>query len=91
LRRARYSANLSKERWDKAMREHDDILVALEARDGRRLRSLLEMHLRGKCDVLIAALLARGLVSAFDTGQAALSMKTNARSVRKPPVPANLG
>ena len=33
VRRARYMANLSKERWDAAVREHDEILAALSARD----------------------------------------------------------
>jgi DNA-binding GntR family transcriptional regulator len=90
LRRARYSANLSKERWDKAMREHEDILQALEARDGRRLRSILEIHLRGKCDVLIAALLARGLVSTFAGGPASASVKARMRPTDKSPLRGKL-
>lgn len=48
VRRARYMANLSKERWDEAVREHEQILKALEARDATRLKSLLEDHLAHK-------------------------------------------
>lgn len=48
VRRARYMANLSKERWDAAVREHDEILAALGARDRRRIRALLSDHLSRK-------------------------------------------
>ena len=47
-RRARYMANLSKERWDAAVREHEAILTALEARDVRTLKRLLRDHLANK-------------------------------------------
>jgi DNA-binding GntR family transcriptional regulator len=43
--RARYMANLSRERWDEAVREHEQILAALTARDVARLRRLLKDHL----------------------------------------------
>jgi DNA-binding GntR family transcriptional regulator len=46
--RARYMANLSRERWDEAVREHEQILAALEARDVTRLKSLLRDHLAHK-------------------------------------------
>lgn len=65
LRRARYFANVSQARWDRAMLEHDQIIEALEARNGKRLRALLEEHIRNKCDVVIAALLSSGEVSAI--------------------------
>ena len=42
--RARYMANLSRERWDEAVREHEKILAALSSRDAVRLRRLLEEH-----------------------------------------------
>lgn len=66
LRRARYFANVSQPRWDRAMQEHDQIIEALEARNGKRLRTLLEDHMRNKCDVVIAALLSSGELSAID-------------------------
>jgi DNA-binding GntR family transcriptional regulator len=67
LRRARYFANDSPSRWDRAMEEHDQIIEALETRNGKRLRSLMEEHLRNKCNVVIAALLSSGAVSAIGT------------------------
>jgi DNA-binding GntR family transcriptional regulator len=48
VRRARYMANLSKERWDAAVREHEEILRALAARDVTRLKRLLRDHLANK-------------------------------------------
>jgi DNA-binding GntR family transcriptional regulator len=49
---ARYSANLSPERWASAVAEHEDILAALKARDGSRLAALLKSHLAGKLDTV---------------------------------------
>jgi len=54
--RARYMANLSKERWDEAVREHEKILAALTARDVNRLKRLLEDHLAHKLASVPAAL-----------------------------------
>lgn len=56
VRRARYMANLSKERWDAAVREHDAILAALAARDVPRLRALLSDHLMHKLTSVLAEL-----------------------------------
>jgi hypothetical protein len=47
------------------MQEHDQIMDALESRNSKRLRLLLEEHIRNKCDVIIAALLSSGAVSAM--------------------------
>jgi DNA-binding GntR family transcriptional regulator len=52
LRRARFTVNLSKARWARAMKEHDEILAALTERDGPRLRGLLAAHLRNKREAL---------------------------------------
>lgn len=49
---ARYVANLSPERWAKAVSEHEEILSALEARDGGRLAGLLKSHLAGKLETV---------------------------------------
>jgi len=58
IRRARYMANLSRPRWDQAVAEHEKILEALRARDGKRLSRLLKEHLLHKADVVKAFLLA---------------------------------
>jgi DNA-binding GntR family transcriptional regulator len=46
--RARYIANMSPERWAQAVAEHEEILAALEARDGARLSQVLKAHLANK-------------------------------------------
>ena len=56
VRRARYMANLSRERWDKAVREHEEILDALSARDSARLQALLRDHLAKKLVLVMEAL-----------------------------------
>ena len=45
VRRGRYMANITPERWDQAMKEHEDILASLRARDGARLSVILRAHL----------------------------------------------
>ena len=52
VRRARYLANASINRWDAAMREHEEILDALDARDGKRLAALLRVHLLNKLEAV---------------------------------------
>ena len=59
MQRARYMANLSKDRWDAAVREHEEILAALSARDVKRIRVLLSDHLAHKLSSVLAALSAR--------------------------------
>ena len=48
VRRARYMANHSPERWANAMREHVEILDALRRRDGAACGALLREHLQHK-------------------------------------------
>lgn len=48
VRRARYMANFSKERWDEAVREHQEIFAALAARNAAKLKRLLQDHLTNK-------------------------------------------
>jgi DNA-binding GntR family transcriptional regulator len=56
VRRVRYMANLSKARWKAAVREHEEMLAALEGRDGPRLQELVRDHLAHKLAVVTAAL-----------------------------------
>ncbi len=56
VRRARYMANLSQERWDAAVEEHEQILDALAARDASRLKRLLRDHLAAKLAAVLGAL-----------------------------------
>jgi DNA-binding GntR family transcriptional regulator len=48
VRRARYLANMSQQRWQKAVDEHELILNALETRDGNKLGVILKQHLENK-------------------------------------------
>jgi DNA-binding GntR family transcriptional regulator len=52
IRRARYRANMSDERWAAAVAEHEEIMTALGARDGETLAGILDRHLRNKCIVV---------------------------------------
>ena len=47
-RRARYAANISDERWQEAVDEHERMIIALEARDGAQLSKILKQHLENK-------------------------------------------
>jgi len=58
VRRARYMANLSQERWDAAVREHGEILEALAAREVDRIKALLADHLAHKLSSVLADLRA---------------------------------
>ena len=58
--RARYYANISTPRWDQAMKEHEDILTALKARDGMLLGRILKAHLRHKLETLRAVIRDEG-------------------------------
>lgn len=52
VRRARYMANLSQERWAQAIDEHEVILAAFRARDGAKLGAILKVHLANKLTAL---------------------------------------
>ncbi len=45
LYRVRYLSNQKNEKWATAMEEHEAILAALEARDGKRVGHELRNHL----------------------------------------------
>jgi DNA-binding GntR family transcriptional regulator len=56
VRRARYMANLSRERWDHAVKEHEEMLDALVRRDGAALQRILRDHLANKLVLVMEAL-----------------------------------
>ncbi|MFP3920871.1 MAG: GntR family transcriptional regulator [Dichotomicrobium sp.] len=60
VRRARYFANISRARWDEAMAEHEEIMEALQAREGKRLAEILKRHLEHKLAAVSAALEGAG-------------------------------
>ena len=58
VRRARYVANLSHERWDTAVEEHEQMLDALVKRDSSRLQQLLRDHLGNKLVIVMESIAA---------------------------------
>jgi DNA-binding GntR family transcriptional regulator len=56
VRRARYIANYSRQRWDEAVSEHEEMLRALVARDGVALQRILREHLANKLVLVMEAL-----------------------------------
>lgn len=53
IQNLRFRSNFNRDKWDQAVREHEQMLAALAARDGVALRSLLETHLRNKCTAVL--------------------------------------
>ncbi|MDJ0969130.1 MAG: GntR family transcriptional regulator [Kiloniellales bacterium] len=53
VQRARFAANLSETRWRQAVAEHEEMMVALDARDAEKLGKLLKRHLSNKFDTLL--------------------------------------
>lgn len=67
IRLARFRANMTQTRWDKAMQEHEEILKALEERDGARLSAVLRQHLENKRETVKQAIRAgTGDSAAYD-------------------------
>ncbi|MFC6789735.1 GntR family transcriptional regulator [Methylobacterium komagatae] len=54
VQRSRYRAHQTEEQWQRAMSEHEQMIVFLRARDGVALGSLLREHIRGKKRVIAA-------------------------------------
>ncbi len=52
VRRARYVANMTQERWKQATDEHEQIMECLETRDGKRLSQVLKDHLENKLETV---------------------------------------
>lgn len=52
VRRMRYIARLTPERWQQAVNEHEQMLAALRARDGNTLAQVLHTHLQTKLETV---------------------------------------
>lgn len=53
LHALRFRSNYIKEKWDRAVADHGEMLEALAARDGERLRRILSDHLAHKRDAVL--------------------------------------
>lgn len=60
VRRARYVANMTQARWERAVEEHEAILDAVSRRDGPRLARILKLHLQNKCETVKESLRHEG-------------------------------
>jgi DNA-binding GntR family transcriptional regulator len=54
LQALRFKSNFKAGKWDSAVRDHDEMIKALEARDGKRLSVILRQHLLDKRDAALA-------------------------------------
>jgi DNA-binding GntR family transcriptional regulator len=50
----RFKSNFQEAKWERAVKEHGEMIQALEARDGRRLAAILRQHLLDKRDAVMA-------------------------------------
>jgi DNA-binding GntR family transcriptional regulator len=64
LHALRFRSNFDREKWDAAVLQHSEMIVALEARDGPRLAAVLRAHVQAKCAAVLA------LEAADDAAQA---------------------
>jgi DNA-binding GntR family transcriptional regulator len=55
IQRARYTAHKTAEQWRQAVRDHEEMLRLLKARDHARLGALMRGHIRSKKPVIAAA------------------------------------
>jgi DNA-binding GntR family transcriptional regulator len=58
LQALRYLSNQQAPKWQQALRDHEQMLAALEARDGKRLGQILRQHILDKRDAVLAMLRA---------------------------------
>jgi DNA-binding GntR family transcriptional regulator len=54
LQALRFRSNFQTPKWDSAIRDHEAMLEALEARDGKRMAEILRSHLLSKRDAVLA-------------------------------------
>ncbi|KWR74943.1 GntR family transcriptional regulator [Cupriavidus sp. IDO] len=53
LQALRFRSNYQKPKWDSAVHDHEEMLAALEARDGKRMAAILRQHLLDKRDAVL--------------------------------------
>jgi len=54
LQALRFRSNFDRDKWDAAVREHGEMIAALDARDGPRLARILRNHVLAKCASVLA-------------------------------------
>lgn len=53
LKALRFRSNHQTDKWDRAVHDHEDMIKALEARDGKLLGAILKRHLLEKRDAIM--------------------------------------
>lgn len=53
LQALRFKSNFKAGKWDKAAHDHEEMILALETRDGKRLGAILRQHLLDKRDAVM--------------------------------------
>jgi len=56
LKALRFKSNLNPGKWDRAARDHEAMIAALEQRDGARLAAILRQHLLDKRDAVLGTI-----------------------------------
>ena len=56
VRRARFTAQMTKEGWAKAVSEHEEMIAALEAQDPDRLEAILVQHVETKRATILGSI-----------------------------------
>ncbi|HVE06111.1 MAG TPA: GntR family transcriptional regulator [Paraburkholderia sp.] len=54
LKALRFRSNFQTPKWDAAIRDHEQMIEALESRDGKRMSAILRAHLLAKRDAVLA-------------------------------------
>lgn len=54
LQALRFRSNFQVSKWDRAIQDHEEMIRALDARDGNRLAAILRTHLLAKRDAVLA-------------------------------------
>jgi DNA-binding GntR family transcriptional regulator len=70
IQNLRFRSNFDDDKWNKAAREHEQMVAALEARDGLLLARILREHLRKKCEAVLEAMRQRPACGAQVPGSA---------------------
>ncbi len=56
VRRARFTAQMTNESWEKAVSEHEEMIAALEAQDPDRLEAILVQHVETKRATILGSI-----------------------------------
>jgi DNA-binding GntR family transcriptional regulator len=74
----RFKSNFKEKKWNRAIGEHEEMIKALETRDGKRLASILRQHLLDKRDAVLSYLHDSTATSAAASAVAPASEKPKA-------------